>query len=562
MNLSTSLLALALLGMDDPHSKPDSPPKGSVEAKAHAEADHEPVAADRIRKSAQDLKQIEQAVIFGSPPPKSLMKPRTTNDAEAQEVWPMTLQQAIRIGLDNSEIVRVVAFGSQGIPIGGFPPTPSNHENCAQASPAAPAPIVIARLNADASPYRFQSEVMAHVRSVEQDYWALAQAHVQLWATDRAVSLTSEILKREQAELAQGRGTTADVAEAAQRLEQFNLELVTRASDIITTERQLRDILGLPPADNRRIIPVTPATGAKVEPVWDTCVSEMLEQAPEIVQRKTALRKLRDAVAIASANVHVGPTTAASDRQKPDATNDNPSVKSQWSADFMAPLPGPDAAKDDPETRQRIIQQETELQQAIRQQAHSLARFFLEIDANCKQLQTAKRLRAAAADRLDSQRAYYEEGRITIDRFLDAVSQYATAVGTEAQYRAAFNTWIVGLKEAKGTLLADYQIVVAEPKPRKAIAASQPKPDAAVKPSALTALDKSEPVPAPLHERIGLGPMPRPASECREATKAASLAGPTPATKTWTFSLTIGSGPSPDQIKGTISADDRIKASP
>ncbi len=53
-------------------------------------------------------------------------KPRTTNDPEAQEVWPMTLQQAIQIGLDNSEIVRVIAFGAQGIPIGGFEPTPLN----------------------------------------------------------------------------------------------------------------------------------------------------------------------------------------------------------------------------------------------------------------------------------------------------------------------------------------------------------------------------------------------------------------------------------------------------
>ncbi len=38
----------------------------------------------------------------------------------------MTLPEAIRIGLDNSEIVRVIAFGAQGIPIGGFEPTPLN----------------------------------------------------------------------------------------------------------------------------------------------------------------------------------------------------------------------------------------------------------------------------------------------------------------------------------------------------------------------------------------------------------------------------------------------------
>src|SRR5262249_48154919 len=100
---------------------------------------------------------------------------------------------------------------------------------------------------------------------------------------------------------------------------------------------------------------------------------------------------------------------------------------------------------------------------------HSLARFFLEIDANYKQFKTASRLRAAAAQRLDAQRSYYEEGRITIDRFLDAVSQYATAVATEAQYKTTYNISIVALEEAKGTLLAYDNISVAEgPWPRKA----------------------------------------------------------------------------------------------
>jgi hypothetical protein len=46
----------------------------------------------------------------------------------------------------------------------------------------------------------------------------------------------------------------------------------------------------------------------------------------------------------------------------------------------------------------------------------------------------------------------------------DVASDYVTAVGTEAQCKAVYNTSIVALKEAKGTLLADYGIVVAEPK--------------------------------------------------------------------------------------------------
>ena len=125
-----------------------------------------------------------------------------------------------------------------------------------------------------------------------------------------------------------------------------------------------------------------------------------------------------------------------------------------------------------------LLRSRAHLQQVVHQATHTLARFFLEIDANYKQFKTASRLRAAAAQRLDAQRAYYEEGRITIDRFLDAVSQYATAVATEAQYKTTYNIAIVALEEAKGTLLAYDNIVVGEPNRRpKYVKQSPPKPD-------------------------------------------------------------------------------------
>ena len=110
----------------------------------------------------------------------------------------------------------------------------------------------------------------------------------------------------------------------------------------------------------------------------------------------------------------------------------------------------------------RLLRQRAYLQQVVHQTTHSLARFFLEVDANYKQFKTASRLRAAAAQRLDAQRAFYEEGRITIDRYLDAVSQYASAVAQEAQYKTTYNISIVALEEAKGTLLAYDNIAVAE----------------------------------------------------------------------------------------------------
>jgi RNA polymerase sigma factor (sigma-70 family) len=454
----------------------------------------------------------------------------------AENNWPMTLQDALRIAIDNSDLVHVFALSDKEIPLDGFAPMPldatTEHWNTKTAR------LVIGPANSDASVWGLKADVMAHVRSVEKLYWNLAQAHVQRWASERSVTLAREILNREQADLVFGRGTDADVAEATQQLEQFNLDLVTRTSDVITTERQFRDTLGLPSADNRRIIPVTPATEAKVDPDWDACLAEMLTHSPEIVRRTVSLKVLKDA--IASPTGLAGPITAPMDQK------------------------GPNVANDQPEKHTEITQQETELKQIVHSQTHSLARFFLEIDSNYKQLQTAKRLSAAAINRLNAQRAHYEEGRITIDRFMDSVRLNATAIATETQYKATYNISIVAVKEATGTLLEDYGIAVVEgiKQPRNPVANT--KLDQRIKKATSEKAptskpdSNSEPIPA-----VGPPPAlligPKSAEANAINTEAAAPSKTTP--KVWSFSFSIGRD-KPILIKGTISegADDRHNA--
>jgi len=366
------------------------------------------------------------------------------------------------------------------------------------------APVVIARLQADENVWNFKLNVMELVRSIEQQYWILARKHIQLWSSEKAVDLAREIVNREQAELVVGKGTVADVAEAVQRLEQFSLDLVTRTSDLLTTERQMRNLLGLPPADNRRIIPVTPPTEARLEPDWDASVAQMLSFYPDIVNQEIAVRIAELQLVIArnqllpqlnlnllyqlnglgqqldsAESVMTGaaikalePVVAA--RERAAGLLSNPGFYNNfhtWQVGFTFQMP---LGMRSPLANSRfaqysLLRQRAFLQQMVHQRTHQLARYFLEIDANYKQFKTASRLRAAAAQRLDAQRAYYEEGRITIDRFLDAVSQYAQAVATEAEYKTLYNISIIVFEEAKGTLLAYNNIAVAEgPLPRKA----------------------------------------------------------------------------------------------
>ncbi len=638
------------------------------------EVPHEPLG-----NIAQEDKEVRQAdflsATLNTAMPK-VARPRTTGDPEAREIWQLTLQDAIRVGLDNSEVVRVISLGAQGIPIGGFEPTPLNagtgagnalgagtlttiydpalqetqiaqqlsafdtnfttqmlwghsvapFNNAISAgtiitsgpkfpivfnqdtfqfstglskrtatgaqlgvvnninylysnSPtnvtpsayttnlqlsltqpllgsAAPAggqagnpvgleanraPVVIARLNADSSVWRFKAEVMAEVRSIEQQYWSLAQQHVQLWSSEKAVELAEEILKREQSELEVGRGTVADVAEAQQRLEQFRLDLVTKTSDVITTERQLRNLLGLPPADDRRIVPVTAPTEARFEPDWNASLAQMLSFQPDIVQEQINVRVRELQLLIArnqllpqlnlnalyqfnglghsldqSMAVMTGKSIQAIDplistMQRAAGLNSLPGTYrdfQQWQLGLTLQMP---LGMRQPLANMRsaqygLLRERAFLQQIVHQTTHSLARFFLEVDANYKQFKTASRFRAAAAQRLEAQRAFYEEGRITIDRYLDAVSQYASAVAQEAQFKTSYNISIIALEEAKGTLLAYDNIAVAEgPNPAKAYIQAK---DQQAAHRVLPLPGNGDPHPNPVNGPLPIDPVP------------------------------------------------------
>lgn len=698
----------------------------------------------------QEDKEVTQAQFLSSslsmPMPK-VAKPRTTNDPEAQEIWELTLENAIRIGLDNSEVVRVISLGAQGIPVGGFEPTPLNvgtGAGIASALGASPletvydpaiqetgiatalsvfdtafttsllwghnvaplnnganagvfslggktpflfvqdtaafqtgvqkrtatgatlgvthniqytysnsinnifpsayttntqlsltqpllgsaplpgagapspvgleanrAPIIVARLNADSAVWRFKAEIMAHVRSIEQQYWSLSQQHVQLWSSEKAVELAEEIKRREESELEVGRGTVADVAEATQRLEQFRLDLVTKTSDVITTERQLRNILGLPPADSRRILPVTAPSEARLQPDWDASVAQMLTFQPDVVTQQLTVRVAElqlltarnqllpvlnlnalyqlnglghdldtsEAVMTGKSINAVDPRILNKQRQAGVSLGSGSYSNFQtWQLGFTFQMPlGMRAPLASVRSAQyTLLKQRAYLQQIVHQTLHSLARFFLEVDANYKQFKTAQRLRAAAAQRLEAQRAFYEEGRITIDRYLDAVSQYANAVAQEAQFKTTYNISIVALEEAKGTLLAYDNIAVAEgPHPQKAYIQARDQqeghrrlpiaPDGDYHPRPATGTPNVDPLPpqAPLESGpdgpkpalpspIGpLGPPPLMAPPAAPVGEPRILSGTNPA-----------KGPEPEVIPTSTSSAGTASASP
>ena len=191
---------IAMFGADRPKTQPAPTPEYTLRC------------PDRVRRPSvqtprsQDCEgQLVGGEVVANPwsglEKKVAPAPAPVKDSEPQEVWPMTLSDAIRIGLDNCGIVRVIRFGSAAKPIGGFAvhgPTLDEPPAAIPNDPRAHGSSVVISAQRRCRIWRFKAEVMADVRSVEQQYWNLAQAHVQLWAADRAVSMAKEVLEREQ----------------------------------------------------------------------------------------------------------------------------------------------------------------------------------------------------------------------------------------------------------------------------------------------------------------------------------------------------------------------------
>ena len=150
----------------------------------------------------------------------------------------MSLRDAIRIGLDNCEIVRMISFGAEGQPwgieaIGAIASRPADGR-ADRHRPGRPAPTC----NGSGPRSWRRSGPSSSSTGISPRPMSRSGRR------RRPSKWSEEILDREQAELLVGRGTVADVAEAPSGSSSSTSIWSTRTSDVITTERQFRKILG------------------------------------------------------------------------------------------------------------------------------------------------------------------------------------------------------------------------------------------------------------------------------------------------------------------------------
>ena len=421
MNLALCVLALGLLGADD------TTPAKAAETNTPA------------------TRQIESKA---GCPESELRK----------EIWPLALREAIRIGLDNGEIVRVLAQGNAagragncfGPPGAAVVPPRAVPVDLATGLRIDRTSIAISRLNADLSIHRFKSEVMAKVRSIEEQYWKLAAANKVEWAADQAVNVAQDVVELERSDLS---GHSNDVAEMRKRLEEFQKALAERKNDGARAERQLRKLLGLPEADGRLIMAVDQPIKKHVVFDWDTCLEATMQNGPDIMEQDALTNRAEQKLTEARKAV----VEAVKKRENRQDGEVGPTYLG-----FITPVAGKPVLANTRQLQNTLLRSQEFRDQVVQQTTRSLTRAIGEVENGYELYAKAKNLRNAAEGRLKAQGVYYDEGRVTAERFLDAIEQYATLVANENHHLAAYNSALTRVGECTGTLLEDRNLVVVE----------------------------------------------------------------------------------------------------
>jgi len=326
---------------------------------------------------------------------------------EESESWVLPFDQAVQLGLSHSDSVRVVP-SEKGAPFTIAPREPG-----------------------DEPEFKVLTTTLA--RAIGESYWTLKHRLAATIAMKHAAELTREVVDREEAKIAAAGGNAARVAEARRRaaearrrLEDLNRDAETREADAIASERRLRELLGVPVDDGRRIAPVPPPIEELTEPDWEEAKAHMRNYQPGIARARAKLKEAAD-----------------------DLSSEGLS---------------------------RVEEESVWLQRVMQESLNELARRTLEVDANHRMFQNATKIRVTAARELDAERAKYEAGKVSPNPYLKAIAEHARAAVRASEFRRLYNIAQVDFYEYKGTLLELNEIVIADaPEPTPRPAHAEPK---------------------------------------------------------------------------------------
>ncbi|MBO0699657.1 MAG: TolC family protein, partial [Zavarzinella sp.] len=324
------------------------------------------------------------------------------------------------------------------------------------------APVVIARINTERSFFQYKDAVQELVRGVIQAYWAVEFARTDVWARRQQVEQGETANVRAEARMRTGLGTTAEAAQSRSSLATFRANLITAEANLLEREAALRNIMGLPPSDNHKLVLTTPPADVPVEPKWDQILRLAEQQRPDIIELKLIL-EADDQQRIVAENQTLPQLDATAGYRWNGLEGETPRGRvstgfgafTDWTVgvNFSVPLGLRQGRAQLREAELIIARDRANLEQGLHAASHDLAESVRSLAQAYAQYRAYREARAAARQSLEQQLADFRAGRAIFLNVLQAIADWGNAVSFEAQALAQYNTELANLERQTGTIL-------------------------------------------------------------------------------------------------------------
>lgn len=406
---------------------------------------------------------------------------RDLTDASARVTQPLPTGGSLSVGI---EPPLAYLYLPNGVTPGQFNPTYSADYVFRVSQPllrnagtdVALAPIRIAQLRTDQTRWELEEALNDQVRSVEQAYWRLYAAHIQLEAVRAIIPIAEESVRVQELRMQAERSILADVARARFQLEGFrNTEQALRAT-VRRRVLELRQLMGgdafleplLLPSEQPQEIPPPMDIGA--------CVATAFSQRPllnelrtEMAERRTQLTVAKNGV-LPQVDLRGEYRSSGIDDQLGSAFDQaNTSDYTSWTLGVGVEIPLGNKTQ---LSRRNVAEEELMKSQILlaaneKKVAFEVTQVVSDLQAQWERVQIARRQAEQTQEWLRvSQIRYHQPPAagssqdgllLALSDLQSAMRSYVDAVGDVGSTLSDYHTLLADLRKAQGTSLYEWQ---------------------------------------------------------------------------------------------------------
>ena len=150
--------------------------------------------------------------------------------------------------------------------------------------------ILLTRIRFDQSRTEFERLVNYLLVNVETAYWNLYASYYALYAQEEGLRQSYEGLRFTESRVNVGTDQPYLLNQARAQFEQFRVQVYRARGQVLESERQLRDLMGLRSDDGQRLVPVDEPNLAPFSPDFYEAANETIARRPELMLARQDLK--------------------------------------------------------------------------------------------------------------------------------------------------------------------------------------------------------------------------------------------------------------------------------